>query len=553
MTARKPFDTSKAAGAAEPSLFDVSPPPSAPNAPADAVSPAPPGAAPPAPVSESAAGPPTYTVSQLTARIRGVLQMHLPPTLLLVGEISNFLRHTSGHLYFSIKDAGAEIRAVMWKSDARTVKFNPADGLEIVATGSIDVYEPRGQYQFRVSRLEPRGVGAFELAFRQLREKLEREGLFDPARKRPLPRFPQRIGLVTSPTGAAVRDILQTLQRRYPIAEVVLCPARVQGEGAAAQVARAIDRLNAESAALGGIDVLIVGRGGGSLEDLWAFNEESVARAIFSSTIPVVSAVGHEIDVTISDLVADVRAATPTAAAELVVPDQKELLESLAAAEVRLRRSARETLTHAQRAIREIERHEVFRRPAVLLERARQQTDDAHLRLHAALDQRLRALRTRLDAHEQRVARIQPALMIGAAAEHLRRDQQRLSAALAARLRAAQQQIADAARRLERASPRRRTARFEETLAQLRLRLLAAQRQSAAVLAARLDGLAARLEASGHKCVLRRGYSLTRDAASGRILTNAMQAALGQTLTTELRDGCIESRVISTESVESRE
>jgi len=247
----------------------------------------------------------SMTVTQLNALVKRVLGNGLPATIHLTGQISNYSRPGSGHLYFTLKDENSEVRAVMWKTAATTVKFKIEDGMEVVATGGVDVYEPRGQYQFYVRKLEPKGVGNLELAFRQLYDRLSREGLFDNDRKKTIPKYPRRIGIVTSPTGAAIHDILQTLRRRFPCIEVMLYPVRVQGEGAANEIAAAIRKLNEQATALGGIDVMIVGRGGGSLEDLWAFNEEVVARAIFDSSIPVISGVGHEVDVTIADLVAD--------------------------------------------------------------------------------------------------------------------------------------------------------------------------------------------------------------------------------------------------------
>ncbi|MGB2985068.1 MAG: exodeoxyribonuclease VII large subunit, partial [Phycisphaerae bacterium] len=287
-----------------------------------------------------AAGGP-LTVSQVTALVKQAIESALPSTIHVVGEISNFKRHSSGHLYFTLKDRFSELGCVMWRSAAATLKFKPADGLEVIATGTVEVFERTGRYQLYVRRIEPRGVGALELAFRQLCEKLSKEGLFDERHKQPLPAYPERMVLVTSPTGAAVADMLRTIERRFPCVQVFVFPVRVQGPGAASEIAAAIRRVNANSTALGGVDVMIVGRGGGSLEDLWPFNEEVVARAIHASRIPIISAVGHEVDVTIADLVADVRAATPTAAAELAVPVLEEVLAGLAAHESRLSRAVR--------------------------------------------------------------------------------------------------------------------------------------------------------------------------------------------------------------------
>ncbi len=245
------------------------------------------------------------TVSQLTAQIKGLVEESFPGVW-VTGEVSNFSRPQSGHCYFTLKDDKAQIRAVMWRGTATKLNFDPTDGLDLVCHGRLDVYAPRGSYQLVIDQAYPKGVGALESALRQLREKLEREGLFDPSRKRPLPKFPRRIAFVTSPTGAAIRDFLEVLRRRWAGVEVLVVPARVQGEGAAAEIAAGIQLANRIRPS---IDVLVVGRGGGSLEDLWAFNEEVVVRAVAASQIPTVSGVGHEIDVSLSDLAADVRAA----------------------------------------------------------------------------------------------------------------------------------------------------------------------------------------------------------------------------------------------------
>jgi len=267
---------------------------------------------PPAPA--AAAPRRVFTVSELTAAVRELLEGEFPE-IWVEGEISNGKVWNTGHLYFTLKDGGAQIRSVMFRSALRYLRFKPEDGLHVVARGRLSVYDPKGEYQLVCEHMEPHGLGALQLAFDQLKKRLQAEGLFDTARKRPLPALPAKIGIVTSLDGAAVRDIVKVLRRRYPNAHLVIRPTRVQGEGAAADIARGL-------AAIGrvpGVDVIIVGRGGGSIEDLWAFNEEAVARAIAVAPVPVVSAVGHEVDVTIADFVADVRAPTPSAAAEMVV------------------------------------------------------------------------------------------------------------------------------------------------------------------------------------------------------------------------------------------
>jgi exodeoxyribonuclease VII large subunit len=270
-------------------------------------------------------------VSELTREIKDILEGKFYD-LWVEGEISNLRVPPSGHLYFTLKDDSSQIRAVLFRLQARTLRFIPEDGLHVICCGRISVYEKRGEYQLILETMEPKGVGALQLAFLQLKDKLEKEGLFDPDRKKPIPLFPQAIGMVTSPTGAVIRDMLHIIERRFKNVRVVLYPVRVQGEGAALEIAGGIDYFNA----MNEMDVIIVGRGGGSIEDLWAFNEEEVARAIYRSKIPIISAVGHETDYTIADFVADLRAPTPSAAAELVVKDKRQVKEILDQWESRL-------------------------------------------------------------------------------------------------------------------------------------------------------------------------------------------------------------------------
>ena len=273
-----------------------------------------------------------YKVSELTAGIKLVLESAFP-TVWVEGEISNFVAHSSGHFYFTLKDERGELKCTFFKGYNEKVKFEIKNGIQALCFGRVGVYEKRGQYQLNVSRVEPKGVGALQLAFEQLKEKLFKEGLFDDSKKVAIPMLPDRIGIVTSPTGAAIRDMLYVLDRRFSNVEVIINPVKVQGEGAKEEIARAIDEFNK----LGNVDVIIVGRGGGSLEDLWAFNEEVVARAIHRSKLPVISAVGHEIDWTISDFVADLRAPTPSVAAERVIAKKSELVDKLDNIEKRLK------------------------------------------------------------------------------------------------------------------------------------------------------------------------------------------------------------------------
>jgi len=268
--------------------------------------------------------PKIYTVSDLTGEIRALLEDSFSGVW-VEGELSNFHHHSSGHLYFTLKDQESQVRAVMFRMQNRHLRFKPHDGLAVLVYGELSVYERRGEYQVVVEYMEPKGLGALQLAFEQLKERLQAEGLFDPARKRPVPMLPRRIGVITSPTGAAIRDILHVLRRRFAGVDVLIYPVTVQGDQAAPEIVEALRELNRR----GGLDVLILARGGGSIEDLWAFNEESVARAIAGSKLPVISAIGHEIDYTIADFVADLRAPTPSAAAELVVAKKDELTQRL--------------------------------------------------------------------------------------------------------------------------------------------------------------------------------------------------------------------------------
>ena len=333
-----------------------------------------------------------HTVSEITARIKERLETEFPEVL-VEGEVSNFTAAASGHLYFVLKDPGAQIKCACFRQRARFIKFKPEDGLSVLASGRIGVYEPRGEYQLYVESLEPRGIGSLQLAFEQLKAKLQIEGLFDVDRKKPLPLLPRSIGIVTSPTGAAIRDILRILKRRHQNLRVLLYPSKVQGEGAAGEIASGIEYFNA----VGGIDVLIVGRGGGSIEDLWAFNEEVVARAIAASRIPVISAVGHEVDFTISDFVADLRAPTPSAAAELVVLKKSEFTEQINTLELRLARSFQYELSRLRNRVLSLSTDHAFASVQGRLQRYQQHADELAFRMGTFLQNGLRSLRSRYD------------------------------------------------------------------------------------------------------------------------------------------------------------
>jgi exodeoxyribonuclease VII large subunit len=316
-----------------------------------------------------------YTVSQVTEIVKTALEVALPQVW-VEGEVSGYKKAASGHVFFSLKDEKAVIKAVMWQSTARKVLFELKDGLKVVCRGKVSVYEPRGDYQLYVDLVEPKGKGALQLAFEQLKAKLKAEGLFEEARKRKLPLRPRTIGVVTSPTGAAIRDVLRVLERRYAKLHVVIYPARVQGEGAAAEIVEGIDALGAWP----GIDVLIVGRGGGSIEDLWAFNEEPVARAIARSPVPVISAVGHEVDFTIADFVADVRASTPSAAAEMVIATEEAFAERIETLSRRLGETLRYGIQHLRSDVDELARHRIFQNFEVKLANLARRVDELETR-----------------------------------------------------------------------------------------------------------------------------------------------------------------------------
>jgi exodeoxyribonuclease VII large subunit len=435
------------------------------------------------------------TVSELTRRLQEVLEDRFP-AVWVEGEISNFRLYGSGHAYFTLKDADSQIRAVLFRNRGRRIKFEPADGLHVMAFGSIEVYAQRGEYQMVIELLEPKGLGALQLAFEQLKKKLDAEGLFAAARKRPLPTLPRRIGIVTSLDGAAVRDIIKVLQQRHAAVPLLIRPCRVQGDGAAAEVAQALRQIVRAK----GIDVVIVGRGGGSLEDLRAFNDEIVARAIAASPVPVISAVGHEVDFTIADFVADVRAATPSNAAELVVARHDQFCQRI------------DNLDH--------------RMLALLRHRIQQRRASVHL---LATRRGLVTLRTRVGMRGRHVAELLHDLR-GAMTGHVQSERRALH---------------DLRVRLEAVDQRRRLAR-------LRARLIAADGQLVARVQTarhRADGrmrtLAGRLENLSPLAVLSRGYAVCWAADGRTIVRDATTIAPGETVHVGVERGALECTVTS--------
>jgi exodeoxyribonuclease VII large subunit len=348
-----------------------------------------------------------YSVAEITREIKVDLENRFP-ALWVEGEISNFKRHASGHLYFSLKDAEAQIACVMWRGRNQNLRFQPQDGMKVLAFGDVTVYERQGKYQLDTAVLRPSGVGDLQLAFEALKKKLAAEGLFDEGRKRPIPAFPERIGIVTSPAGAAVHDIVSIVSRRFPAVQLILRPVRVQGDGAAEEIALAIGEFNE----YGEADVLIVGRGGGSMEDLWAFNEEPVARAVSSSRIPVVSAVGHEVDFTICDFVADLRAPTPSAAAELVVPDRTELLSTLRHWTGRAVRLMGDRLRLLNERVQAFDRSHALQKPSERLRERRFRVDDMARRCEALFERRILAMKAGQEKAEEKLAALSPGAVL---------------------------------------------------------------------------------------------------------------------------------------------
>jgi exodeoxyribonuclease VII large subunit len=440
-----------------------------------------------------------YTVSEINSLIKGILADVLPEKLVIKGEISNWKHHSSGHCYFSLKDENAVLNCVMWSSDFRLVKFKPADGIAVFASGFIDVYEPQGKYQLYVEKLEPAGVGALQLAFEQMVKRLAAEGLFDEKHKKALPPYPQRIGILTSESGAAIGDIVHSITTRWPCVRLFLYPVPVQGEGAAEEIAEAIRDVNKRNKELK-LDLLIVGRGGGSLEDLWAFNEEVLARAIYNSKIPIISAVGHEYDTTIADLVADKHAATPTKAGVVAVPDAKEVMEQLNYFENRIVSETKWKIQSYSEELRNILASSVFKRPKLLIQNAQQRVDELGLKMGQYLKVMLLVARKRLHEVYDKVIRIEPHRFLGKLSVELNNMRNRTNIAMQAVLNKRQMQITAQENRLAGLNP---------------------------------------------KSVLQRGYSITTNAKTGLLIKKREDVEVGDLIVTELaQENLIESKVI---------
>ena len=442
------------------------------------------------------ARPRAWTVSQLTDRLQGLLETEFFDVW-VEGEVSNLTLPSSGHWYFSLKDASAQVRAVVWKTAARLIKFRPRDGMKVLVRGSVRVYPPKGEYQIAVEVVEPLGKGSLQQAFEDLKAKLEREGLFAAARKRPLPMLPRRVAVVTSPTGAVIQDILRVVERRYANLEISIYPARVQGPEAVGEIVRGIRAINR----VGGFDVLIVARGGGSLEDLWPFNEEAVARALADSAIPTISAVGHETDFTIADFVADLRAPTPSAAAERVVSAKDELGARIESLRRRADAALGLRLSRVRARVAALTQHRVFEAERGRIRNQAQRVDELARRARTGLVRGLERARDRSRRAGERV-------------EAFRWDRQ----------------IADR---------RARVASHGARLPVLARRQVASGRGALAALAGKLESLSP-------LAVLSRGYALVWDR-SGRIVRDTAGVAVGDPLRIRVQEGVLEARVTGKE------
>jgi len=448
------------------------------------------------------------TVSELTTQVKRLLEKSIG-LLWVTGEVTNLRVQSSGHVYFTLKDANAQLNCVLFRGESVENRDLLQDGQKLVVQGDLTVYEPRGQYQLVVRAVELQGVGALQLAFERLKRKLQAEGLFAPERKRPLPKYPQRIGLVTSPTGAAIRDVLHVIQRRNPALEIIFVPCRVQGDGAAQEIATAIrllnefdagqaSRLTGQAGHLSYLDLLLITRGGGSLEDLWAFNEEVVARALFESAVPVVSAVGHEIDFTISDFVADVRAATPSAAAEIITEGAFASRQFVAEASDWMAQRIHRRLEREEENFRQWTQRLLRLHPRRRLNEKLQLLDDLQTGLLRGVKSRWRECQVLWHNSHQRLLRVRPAQLLERRKQNLRELDRRLYEQIVQRLK----------------GHRNRFATLEA-----RLRLLSPTN------------------------VLERGYSITSDAATGKVIRDAGEVSQGQPLKTRLKKGEIRSVV----------
>ena len=448
-----------------------------------------------------------YTVSQVNAMIQAVLEDNLPAQMSVSAEISGWKRHTSGHCYFALKDDRGVLPCVMWKGRVGKLKFAPEDGMAVLVRGHVDVYEPGGKYQFYVNSMKPAGLGKLQIAFEEMVRRLRAEGLFEDKHKKPIPAYPMRIGILTSGSGAAIADIADSIYNRWPCAKLFLYPVPVQGAGAAAKIAAGLKYMNARNRQLA-LDVVIVGRGGGSLEDLWQFNEEVLARAIFASEIPVISAVGHEVDTTIADLVADARASTPTKAGVIAVPDINEVARSITLAQKRLARTMHNRIDLSSGRLETVMASAVFRNPGWMLNTPAQHLDEMSARLSDSAMRIFTALRDKLRAAFENIRRIEPHRLLGTKKLALN--------ALTARVDSAAAGI------------------FGKSKLQL-------------------TAIENRLGALDPRSVLNRGYSITTNTRTGRLVTGAGDVEVNDIVSTELaQKDAFQSKVTKVKRADTR-
>ena len=436
--------------------------------------------------------PEIWSVSQLTRRVKNLLEKQINQVW-VSGEISNFRVSPAGHAYFTLKDEDSQLDAVMFRGKLMHLKFEPEGGLDVIIHGMVTVYERRGNYQIICDEMQPKGLGALQLAFEKLKSKLQEEGIFDAEHKKPLPMLPKKIGIVTSPTGAAIRDILNVINRRFAGVHVLLYPARVQGDEAAEEIVDGISTLDEL-----GVDVMIIGRGGGSLEDLWSFNEEIVVRAVFQVSTPIISAVGHEIDYALTDFAADVRAPTPSAAAELVVQEQAALLNKISHLKQRLSGALEYRLERMRNRLNIARTCYVFQRPEELVRQRRQQTDELHMRLENVMMEHVSDLRLRIDKAERSISLLSPTNQLHRAAGKL-------------------------------VSLKQRLVRTGSTVADR--------------LYARLRPLAAQLDALSPLAILSRGYAVAWKLPGRDIIRDAQQLKPNDEISVKFGNGSVGARV----------
>ena len=483
-----------------------------------------------------------YTVSRLNREVRVLIERGLG-VIWVEGELSNLSVPSSGHWYFSMKDRDAQLRCAMFRQRNMTVGFTPKAGQHILARGRVSLYEPRGDYQFIIEHLEEAGVGALKREFERLKAKLAAEGLFALERKRTLPRFPRRIGVVTSPTGAALRDILHILARRYPPAAVLIYPTPVQGAAAIPSIVAAIEMASARAEC----DVLIVARGGGSLEDLWAFNDERVARAIRASTVAIVSGVGHEIDFTIADFVADARAPTPSGAAELVAPDRVACLEALARTMERLSACIRRELRSVASRFDGASLRLKLAHPGIRLTQQAQRLDDLEQRLTGFMQRELRSVASRFDGMSLRLKLAHPGLRLAQQRQRLDDLEHRLKGTIQAALHSDRTRISEMYTRLVHQSPEHSIREHRTRHDALSGRLGHAMKQRVSRAEHRLNLAIRTLNTVSPLATLGRGFALVKRVADGALVTNADSVAVGDEIEARLAHGTLKAQVTAKE------